>query len=97
MRHETIWLGIGLGGQAMFFMRFVVQWIVSEIKKRSIIPKAFWYFSILGSLILLAYAIHRRDPVFIIGQSAGSLIYIRNIQLIPRERNNRAIINNHGQ
>ena len=86
MRPETIWLGVGFFGQAMFFMRFLVQWIASEIKKRSIIPMAFWYFSFAGGLILLSYAIYRRDPVFIIGQSTGSVIYLRNMQLIHRER-----------
>jgi lipid-A-disaccharide synthase-like uncharacterized protein len=86
MRSETIWLGIGFLGQGLFFMRFLVQWIASEIKKRSIIPMAFWYFSFFGGLTLLAYAIYRRDPVFIIGQSTGSIIYIRNLQLVYRER-----------
>ena len=86
MRTETIWLGIGFFGQALFFMRFLVQWITSEIKKRSVIPMAFWYFSFFGGLTLLAYAIYRRDPVFIIGQSTGSIIYIRNLQLVYRER-----------
>jgi len=94
MRAETIWLGIGFLGQGMFFMRFLVQWITSEIKKRSIIPMAFWYFSFLGGLTLLAYAIYRRDPVFIIGQSTGSIIYIRNLQLVYRERRASAKTNN---
>lgn len=86
MKPETIWLGIGFFGQALFFMRFLVQWVASEIKKRSIIPIAFWYFSFAGGLTLLAYAIYRKDPVFIIGQSTGSVIYLRNMQLIYRER-----------
>jgi len=86
MRNETIWLGIGFLGQGLFFMRFLVQWIASEIKKRSVIPMAFWYFSFAGGLTLLAYAIYRRDPVFIIGQSTGAIIYIRNMQLVNRER-----------
>ena len=86
MKTETIWLGIGFFGQALFFMRFLVQWVASEIKKRSIIPLAFWYFSFFGGLTLLAYAIYRRDPVFIIGQSTGSIIYIRNMQLVYKER-----------
>ena len=90
MKTETIWLGIGFLGQAMFFMRFLVQWITSEIKKRSVIPVAFWYFSFLGGLTLLAYAIYRRDPVFIIGQSTGSVIYVRNLQLLYRERRGTA-------
>jgi lipid-A-disaccharide synthase-like uncharacterized protein len=86
MKSETIWLGIGFFGQGLFFMRFLVQWLASEIKKRSIIPIAFWYFSFAGGLTLLAYAIYRKDPVFIIGQSTGSVIYLRNMQLIYRER-----------
>jgi lipid-A-disaccharide synthase-like uncharacterized protein len=86
MKPETIWLSIGFFGQGLFFMRFLVQWIASEIKKRSIIPIAFWYFSFAGGLTLLAYAIYRKDPVFIIGQSTGSVIYLRNMQLIYRER-----------
>ena len=94
MRAETIWLGIGFLGQGLFFMRFLVQWIASEIKKRSIIPMAFWYFSFFGGLTLLAYAIYRRDPVFIIGQSTGSIIYIRNLQLVYRERRATAKIKN---
>lgn len=90
MKTETIWLGIGFFGQALFFMRFLVQWITSEIRKRSVIPMAFWYFSFAGGLTLLAYAIYRRDPVFIIGQSTGSIIYIRNLQLVYRERRTAA-------
>ena len=93
MKTETIWLGIGFFGQGLFFMRFLVQWIASEIKKRSIIPMAFWYFSFAGGLTLLAYAIYRRDPVFIIGQSTGSIIYIRNMQLVYRERRTSAKTN----
>ena len=78
----TIWLGIGFFGQAMFFMRFFVQWIASERSKRSIIPNAFWYFSLLGGITLLSYAIYRLDPVFIIGQATGLFIYIRNLMLL---------------
>jgi lipid-A-disaccharide synthase-like uncharacterized protein len=97
MRTETIWLGIGFFGQALFFMRFLVQWIASEIKKRSVIPMAFWYFSFFGGLTLLAYAIYRRDPVFIIGQSTGSIIYIRNLQLVYRERRTAVKTENNKQ
>jgi lipid-A-disaccharide synthase-like uncharacterized protein len=94
MKTETIWLVIGFFGQGLFFMRFLVQWIASEIKKRSVIPMAFWYFSFAGGLTLLAYAIYRRDPVFIIGQSTGSIIYIRNMQLVYRERRTTAKTSN---
>jgi lipid-A-disaccharide synthase-like uncharacterized protein len=86
MTAEKIWLGVGLFGQAMFFMRFLVQWLESERQKRSVIPLAFWYFSIGGAAILLAYAIYRLDPVFIVGQAGGFLIYARNLYLIRRER-----------
>ncbi|MFQ5450351.1 MAG: lipid-A-disaccharide synthase N-terminal domain-containing protein [Nitrospinaceae bacterium] len=82
----THWVIIGLVGQTCFFMRFLVQWIVSEKRKESTIPLAFWYFSIGGSLVLLAYSIHRQDPVFILGQSVGSIIYIRNLILIDRRK-----------
>ncbi|RLA80620.1 MAG: hypothetical protein DRG36_03040 [Deltaproteobacteria bacterium] len=67
-------------------MRFLVQWIVSERKKRSVIPIYFWYLSLAGGLTLLIYAIHIKDPVFIVGQSTGAFIYIRNLMLIYREK-----------
>jgi lipid-A-disaccharide synthase-like uncharacterized protein len=86
----NFWVIFGLLGQLMFFLRFFMQWIVSERKKQSIIPIHFWYFSIGGSLILLAYSIHRQDPVFILGQSTGLFIYIRNLILIYRKKNESA-------
>jgi lipid-A-disaccharide synthase-like uncharacterized protein len=67
-------------------MRFVVQWVASERKKRSVIPVAFWYFSLAGGLLLLAYSIYRKDPVFILGQATGLFIYVRNLMLIFRRR-----------
>ena len=82
----NFWVIFGLFGQFFFFMRFVVQWIVSERKGESVIPDAFWYLSILGSIILLVYAIYRKDPVFILGQSVGSIVYIRNIMLIHNKK-----------
>ena len=81
---QRFWLALGLSGQAVFFARFFVQWIASEKQKRSVVPLAFWYLSVGGGLILLAYAIYRKDPVFIVGQSAGLLIYARNLVLIAR-------------
>jgi lipid-A-disaccharide synthase-like uncharacterized protein len=81
---DHLWLGIGLLGQALFSARFLVQWIASERRKRSVVPLAFWYFSVGGGLTLLAYAIYRRDPVFILGQTAGLLVYARNLWLIYR-------------
>lgn len=81
----TQWVIVGLIGQGFFSMRFLIQWLVSEKRGESTIPLSFWYFSIGGSLILLTYAIHREDPVFILGQSLGSVIYIRNLILIDRK------------
>lgn len=86
MTSEYTWVAIGLLGQFMFSCRFIVQWITSERSKKSVVPIAFWYLSICGSLILLSYAIHKVDPVFILGQSAGFFIYARNLVLIYRER-----------
>ena len=79
------WLIVGLLGQIFFSARFIIQWIYSEINKKSIIPLAFWFFSILGGVTLLVYAIHRKDPVFILGQSAGLLIYARNLYFINKQ------------
>lgn len=86
MSLEVVWVTIGFLGQAMFSMRFLVQWLASERIGRSIIPVAFWFFSVAGGMILLAYAIWRRDPVIIAGQAAGLVVYGRNIWLIIRER-----------
>jgi lipid-A-disaccharide synthase-like uncharacterized protein len=83
MKH-TLWLIVGFTGQALFSARFLVQWIASERAKRSVVPQAFWYFSLLGSLTLLAYAIYKHDPVFILGQAAGIFIYLRNLYFIRR-------------
>ncbi len=81
---ERIWLGIGLLGQALFSARFIIQWLYSEKVKRSVVPVAFWYFSLAGGLVLTAYAIYRMDPVFIIGQGAGLVVYFRNLVLIRK-------------
>lgn len=80
------WLVIGFGGQGLFMARFVLQWLVSERERRSVIPVSFWYLSILGALVLLAYAVHRGDPVFVAGQAVGVAIYLRNLQLIRGKR-----------
>jgi lipid-A-disaccharide synthase-like uncharacterized protein len=80
------WLYLGFAGQLLFGLRFVVQWVASERKGESIIPIYFWYFSLVGSMILLAYAIFRRDPVFILGQCTGFIVYTRNLMLIYRKR-----------
>jgi lipid-A-disaccharide synthase-like uncharacterized protein len=83
------WVALGFFAQALFFTRFLVQWIASERAGKSVVPTAFWYFSIGGSLLLLSYALHKRDPVFILGQSIGSFIYVRNIILVRRSEDRR--------
>jgi lipid-A-disaccharide synthase-like uncharacterized protein len=88
---DIVILVVGFTGQAMFFMRFFVQWLYSEKHKRSLIPTAFWYFSLGGSSLLLIYAIIKRDPVFIVGQSTGFIIYIRNLILIKREQREKNV------
>ncbi|MBN9024933.1 MULTISPECIES: lipid-A-disaccharide synthase N-terminal domain-containing protein [Kaistia] len=81
-----VWILLGFVAQALFTMRFVVQWIASERAKKSVVPAAFWTFSILGGALLLIYAIYRKDPVFIAGQAAGLFIYFRNVWFILHER-----------
>lgn len=82
---ETLWIIIGFIGQSLFFMRFFVQWLASEKAGRSVVPHAFWYFSVAGGVTLFAYALYRQDPVFIIGQSTGLLIYARNLYFIRNQ------------
>ena len=84
MDKNLMWMIIGFVGQGFFSARFIVQWIMSEIKKQSIIPIGFWYFSLLGGVTLFAYALYKEDPVFIVGQGAGLLIYSRNLYLIRK-------------
>lgn len=86
MEYNMLWLAVGFIGQMLFSARFVVQWLTSERLKRSVVPLAFWYLSVAGGATLLAYAIHRRDPVFIVGQLAGVFVYLRNLQLIYHQR-----------
>ncbi len=83
---EHFWLSVGFLGQAFFSSRFLVQWIASERKKESVVPVSFWFFSIGGGTTLLIYAIYRQDPVFILGQGAGLLVYLRNLYLIRRKQ-----------
>lgn len=85
-----LWVAIGFLGQASFSARFLIQWITSERRRESVIPIYFWYFSLLGGLILTAYALHRQDPVFVVGQGAGLIVYIRNLMLIYRKRDSAA-------
>ena len=86
---ESLWLAIGFVGQALFSGRFLVQWIASERARHSIIPTAFWLFSLGGGVTLLAYSIWRRDPVFIVGQGTGLAIYLRNLWFIREEKQAR--------
>lgn len=86
MDEDIRWLLLGFGGQALFMARFVVQWLASERRRRSVVPVAFWYFSVAGALVLLAYAMHRRDPVFAAGQGLGIVVYLRNLRLIRVRR-----------
>ncbi len=76
------WVVLGLAAQALFTMRFVVQWIASERARRSVVPVAFWFFSLGGGVLLLIYALYRKDPVFIAGQAFGLLVYLRNLYFI---------------
>ena len=82
----SLWVKIGFLGQAVFTARFLVQWVASERKRDSVMPVAFWWLSLAGGLILLAYAIHRKDPVIITGQAMGLVVYIRNLMLVERAR-----------
>lgn len=90
MSEGTFWIGIGFLGQLLFTSRFLVQWIASERRRESVIPLAFWWLSLAGGLTLLAYAIWRMDPVFILGQATGLVVYSRNLILIGRTRREAA-------
>lgn len=81
---ETAWVVIGFIGQSLFFARFFIQWLASEKVGRSVVPNAFWYFSLAGGAVLFLYALWRQDPVFILGQSTGLFIYARNLYFIRR-------------
>jgi lipid-A-disaccharide synthase-like uncharacterized protein len=83
---EKLWLLVGFSAQLMFSMRFIVQWIASERARSSIVPESFWYFSLFGGALLFAYALYRADPVFVLGQGMGLVIYIRNIQFIRDQK-----------
>lgn len=85
-RNWDLWILIGFLGQFLFAARFIVQWISSERKRESHIPIHFWYLSLIGGSIMAAYAIHRRDPVFVVGQVSGLIVYIRNLMLIHAQR-----------
>lgn len=92
---ELWWIAVGFAAQGLFSARFLVQIVASERARRSVVPEAFWYLSLLGGALLLAYAIHRQDPVFILGQAFGLIVYLRNlyflrvarrVSLLPDER-----------
>jgi lipid-A-disaccharide synthase-like uncharacterized protein len=87
------WIIIGFFGQFLFFMRFIVQWLASEKKKMVVIPKAFWYLSIAGTLVILAYAIHIKDIVFIVAQVLSLFIYARNLTFERKLALQRATVN----
>jgi lipid-A-disaccharide synthase-like uncharacterized protein len=86
MTTEHLWMGVGFLGQAMFSARMLLQWIASERRKRSVVPRAFWYCSMMGGITLFAYAIYKSDAVFIVGQGAGIVVYARNIYLIHQNQ-----------
>ncbi|OGT45253.1 MAG: hypothetical protein A3E83_08270 [Gammaproteobacteria bacterium RIFCSPHIGHO2_12_FULL_41_20] len=89
---QIIWLCIGFSGQLLFSLRFLIQWLQTERQRKSVVPVAFWYFSIFGSLSLLIYAIHLRDPVIISGQLFGFIVYIRNLYFIYSEQKHTQLI-----
>ena len=80
------WVLLGVVAQGLFTMRFVVQWLASEKAQRSVVPMTFWWFSIGGGMLLLIYALYRRDPVFILGQGFGVFVYLRNLQFVLRAK-----------
>lgn len=84
MTTEQVWVGVGLFGQGLFSARFIVQWIASERRKQSVVPREFWYLSLAGALVTLSYAIYRLDPVFILGYLPGLFVYARNLYFIHK-------------
>ncbi|WP_103173934.1 lipid-A-disaccharide synthase N-terminal domain-containing protein [Paracoccus sp. SY] len=86
MTAQTVWIGIGFLGQALFSARFIIQWLASERSRRSVVPLAFWWFSLAGGATLLSYALWRGDPVFVLGQGLGLVVYLRNLMLIRQHR-----------
>jgi lipid-A-disaccharide synthase-like uncharacterized protein len=88
---DPIWAAIALIGQFFFAGRFILQWLVSEYKRKSHMPVMFWYMSILGSLILFAYSIHIKNPIFMLSFSLNTLIYIRNLHLLHLESKRTAV------
>ena len=89
MSAATFWLTIGFLGQGIFTARFLVQWLVSEHHRHSVVPEVFWWLSLMGGLALLCYAVSRRDPVIITGQIVGIFVYIRNLMLLRKAKAQR--------
>jgi len=89
---ELFWVTVGFAGQFIFFMRFVVQWLASERAGKTVVPVAFWYLSMGGSLMVLAYAIYKFDPVFMAAYSLNMLIYVRNLYIARRQPSRAAIM-----
>ncbi|MFZ9642628.1 MAG: lipid-A-disaccharide synthase N-terminal domain-containing protein [Candidatus Methylopumilus sp.] len=87
---DLIWLCVGLLGQVLFMMRFIVQWLHSERHQKSVIPVSFWYFSLIGGLTVLLYGLHKSEPVIILGQLPGTFVYARNLILIRRHEKSQA-------
>lgn len=88
---DPVWATTALVGQAIFGGRFVLQWIASEYKKKSYVPTAFWFLSLAGSLILLAYSVHIKNPIFMLSFSLNTLIYLRNLHLIYKHPSKSAV------
>src|SRR3954470_13510423 len=84
--NPNLWMAVGFLGQAIFTARFLVQWVVSEKKRDSVVPVAFWWLSLFGGMTLLSYAISRRDPVIVVGQGMGLVVYVRNLMLVGKAR-----------
>src|SRR3954468_24791187 len=82
--YEKVWMGIGFLGQGIFTARFLVQWAVSEKKRDSVVPEAFWWISLFGGLTLLAYTVHKQDPPLMVGQAMGLVVYVRNLMLVSQ-------------
>ena len=89
---EAVWMLVGLAGQFTFFLRFVVQWIASERKKRTVVPLAFWYLSLAGTVLVLAYALYKKDPVFILAYSLNIFLYVRNLIIAKRNPAQEALM-----
>ena len=81
---DPLWFSVGMTAQFMFFLRFFIQWVVSERKKQSVVPVVFWYLSMVGGVLLLVYSVHKRDAVFTLGSVMGCYVYMRNLRLVSR-------------